>query len=935
MQSPPIASGWEQHSKWAPVPRERTSGESSGGGSSRDHVQSRVSGQSRLEDWSGMSRSEWNEESPHGAVDLVLALDARAVRPCDRKDLDNLSYETRVSELLEDQATNRYILEVVRQTINGSNLQHPITKESKVLSYIGRHCPEAPRIGTYVPVAYIRNTHRHAFRDPLQLAACILFNEKNRFTTKILNVDAGRRVFIACTQGHGHGITMDRADVQTRVSEHNIPGLAVHGTVWPAFHKISKEGLLPGGPQRLRQDVHFATSLPGEGEIMSGLRRRSEVHIFLDVEKFVRDGHVCYLTMNRVLVTPERVDPRYFKYVTDSTDPSVDILSNTSVPPEYRISCGMTVREDAHYQVPRFSSSPERPSSSAAADSRERASASAIDQEIEPALEIEERIPTGDTEDEAEREEAERLAAIQLNMIDSVKKFFNGEPITDLEFDIISMVAEEKMIEMGMGDRYEELKDLIREKRVIREATEMSQETEIAAAPRERTGEQPPRAKSAFTDIRLKDGRSAEIPDFVSMVGEASGSAGAADSRERASAKQPAAEAKPKMLQPPPIPMPKRPVPRPEATTVQPAGPPPAQELAKAKSKFAMTSEFVTPKPTMPTSHVPPELHQSQIKAKLRDEKHEEEGLDPRMPGPDEDEEMPETENRGRYRSKSRTRSRVREHSDMGPEAPPLDENRTFRKDPVMYQIKKISGSGRRVQKDLEDWYRYFHHQLPQADKKRTEEVVRTTAANTLQLSVAFFNMGNLTRPPRFAGRVLGPEYSMISDLVINNYAHVVAVAESEGLHEPVNLDKIRVSGRVLGSNRQKDLSVLVTGAPEDVTIDLRMDLRSGDLRFAIFVISFGYEQEAVPVSGTVVVMEDITSDVRVTSEPRVADNFGGFRVSGHDQPERPVTLPLRRAGLTCVVVCVYHVHNDAKYRLEKSPKGVGRHVPGRGRLPR
>ena len=394
---------------------------------------------------------------------------------------------------------------------------------------------------------------------------------------------------------------------------------------------------------------------------MSGLRRRSEVHIFLDVEAFVGDGHECYLTPNSVLVTPEHVEARYFKYVTDSTDPSVDILSNTSVPQEYRISCGMTVREDAIYQVPRHSNSPERASSSAAADSRERASASAIDQEIEPALEIEERIPTGDTEDEAEREEGERLAAVRLGLIDSVNKFFNGEEISDLRFDVISVVTQEKMTEMGMGDRFQELQDLIQERRVIREATEESQEARNVVDPRERTDEQPPRAKAAFTDFRLKSGTNADIPDFVSFtsVTTSEAAASATVSRERAPV-TPAAEAKPKMLQPPP--MPTRPVPRPEDGPTPTAGPPPAHVQAKAKSTFSMASEFVTPQPAFPKSHVPPELHHSQIKAKLRDERHEEEGRDPRMPGPDEEVEMPEAQGQGRSRSKSRTRSRVREH---------------------------------------------------------------------------------------------------------------------------------------------------------------------------------------------------------------------------------------------------------------------------------
>ncbi|KAH9313804.1 hypothetical protein KI387_022431 [Taxus chinensis] len=87
--------------------------------------------------------------------------------------------------------------------------------------------------------------------------------------------------------------------------------VCVHGTYRKNLESILKTGL----SRMQRRHVHFATGLPHDGDVISGMRRDIEILIFLDVELALKDAMKLYLSDNKVLLT-EGFDgivlPRYF-----------------------------------------------------------------------------------------------------------------------------------------------------------------------------------------------------------------------------------------------------------------------------------------------------------------------------------------------------------------------------------------------------------------------------------------------------------------------------------------------------------------------------------------------------------------------------------------------------------------------------------------------
>jgi hypothetical protein len=94
----------------------------------------------------------------------------------------------------------------------------------------------------------------------------------------------------------------------------------VHGTTLHNWESIRVSGLKPAGDGKGdRLHNHFAATLPGDsGSIVSGLRTASEVHIHLDIAKWLIDGHTLYITKNNVICTQEVVSPLYFKLVVNT-----------------------------------------------------------------------------------------------------------------------------------------------------------------------------------------------------------------------------------------------------------------------------------------------------------------------------------------------------------------------------------------------------------------------------------------------------------------------------------------------------------------------------------------------------------------------------------------------------------------------------------------
>jgi RNA:NAD 2'-phosphotransferase (TPT1/KptA family) len=97
--------------------------------------------------------------------------------------------------------------------------------------------------------------------------------------------------------------------------------ICVHGTratLWPA---IRAQGLL----RMSRNHVHFASGLPEEGSVVSGMRGSAQVLVYVDVERAVNDGVPFFVSENGVYLSPGVnwggfvgvVPPQYFLRVVD------------------------------------------------------------------------------------------------------------------------------------------------------------------------------------------------------------------------------------------------------------------------------------------------------------------------------------------------------------------------------------------------------------------------------------------------------------------------------------------------------------------------------------------------------------------------------------------------------------------------------------------
>jgi 2'-phosphotransferase len=99
----------------------------------------------------------------------------------------------------------------------------------------------------------------------------------------------------------------------------NIP-MMVHGTYYDAWKLIRIHGL----HKMTRNHIHFATGLPREESVISGMRMSCEVYIYVNIPKCVLDGIPIYRSQNGVLLT-DGVDnagtlpPEYFSMVTDKS----------------------------------------------------------------------------------------------------------------------------------------------------------------------------------------------------------------------------------------------------------------------------------------------------------------------------------------------------------------------------------------------------------------------------------------------------------------------------------------------------------------------------------------------------------------------------------------------------------------------------------------
>ncbi|KAH7387387.1 hypothetical protein KP509_16G020300 [Ceratopteris richardii] len=117
-------------------------------------------------------------------------------------------------------------------------------------------------------------------------------------------------LLIRANQGHSIKTIESEKLLKPVLSSEEIP-VCVHGTLMKNLDSILKTGLKKMG----RIHIHFASGLPKEDGVISGMRHSSEVLIYLDSEKALQDGMKLFLSDNGVILTEGFdgvVPPEYF-----------------------------------------------------------------------------------------------------------------------------------------------------------------------------------------------------------------------------------------------------------------------------------------------------------------------------------------------------------------------------------------------------------------------------------------------------------------------------------------------------------------------------------------------------------------------------------------------------------------------------------------------
>jgi 2'-phosphotransferase len=107
------------------------------------------------------------------------------------------------------------------------------------------------------------------------------------------------KLYIAANQGHSIKIESELLTPIT-LENYNLykQKYIIHGTYLNVIDKIKVEGL----NKMERIHIHFTTNLE-VSKVVSGMRKSSEVFIFIDLEKALQDGFKFYESHNGVILT--------------------------------------------------------------------------------------------------------------------------------------------------------------------------------------------------------------------------------------------------------------------------------------------------------------------------------------------------------------------------------------------------------------------------------------------------------------------------------------------------------------------------------------------------------------------------------------------------------------------------------------------------------
>ncbi|KAF7707497.1 tRNA 2'-phosphotransferase 1 [Silurus meridionalis] len=142
-----------------------------------------------------------------------------------------------------------------------------------------------------------------------EIERVVATNDKQRF--KLQTHPENGRLQIRANQGHT--VQVENLEMTPVVLDApDCPQEAVHGSYMKNWPSIRSRGL----SRMLRTHIHLAPGLPGEDQVISGMRYNCDLAVYVNVRKALADGIEFYWSENKVLLTPGDADgvlaPRYF-----------------------------------------------------------------------------------------------------------------------------------------------------------------------------------------------------------------------------------------------------------------------------------------------------------------------------------------------------------------------------------------------------------------------------------------------------------------------------------------------------------------------------------------------------------------------------------------------------------------------------------------------
>lgn len=186
---------------------------------------------------------------------------------------------------------------------------------SKFMSWFLRHNLENSGItydpGGWVKVSDLINYYNinYSARNRITIDNIVVVVEsckKQRFSIR----GNGKSMEIRANQGHSVG-NISNSCLLTRITE-PLP-VCVHGTTPEAWHLIKRNGL----SRMARQHIHMAIGIPGDKQVISGMRSTSRIVISIDMTKAMSDGIPFYMSSNGVILSPGPIPVTYFSSVVD------------------------------------------------------------------------------------------------------------------------------------------------------------------------------------------------------------------------------------------------------------------------------------------------------------------------------------------------------------------------------------------------------------------------------------------------------------------------------------------------------------------------------------------------------------------------------------------------------------------------------------------